>query len=238
MDGQRKGLNCIITGGTGWLGRKVVLQFLESGAFVFTSYRNEGKFSDLKSYVNQSKNLEGMQADLGSEDQVGAFFRKFESDHKTLHVFIHIAGGFWMGKDIADTSMGEWEFMMRTNLLSAFFCTREAFRLMKNEGGGKIFTISARTAEDLPANMGAYSVSKAGVLALTRVLAKEGKPYNIQANSILPSIIDTPDNRNAMPGADHSKWVSPKEIASLLVNLTAPDSIALSETALKMYGKL
>ena len=86
--------------------------------------------------------------------------------------------------------------------------------------------------------MGAYAVSKASVMALTRILANEGKAYNIQANAILPGVIDTPANRKAMPKADKSAWVTPKEIAEMLVQLCKPEVRVLSHTELKVYGKL
>jgi NAD(P)-dependent dehydrogenase (short-subunit alcohol dehydrogenase family) len=86
--------------------------------------------------------------------------------------------------------------------------------------------------------MGAYAVSKAGVLAFTEVLAKEGKPYHIQVNSILPSVIDTLANRRSMPNADFTKWVAPKEIANLLITLSRPETNALSETALRIFGRV
>jgi len=143
-----------------------------------------------------------------------------------------------MGGEICETPLDRWKQMMDMNLLSTFLATREAFSLFKSQCHGKIFTVSAKSALDLPAEMGAYAISKAGVLALTEILAKEGKPYNIHVNSILPSIIDTPANRNSMPNADFSEWINPKDIASLLINLSKPESKALSGSALKVYGKL
>ena len=143
-----------------------------------------------------------------------------------------------MGPEIAETSYEKWKYMIDLNLNSAFLCTKEAFKIMKAQCSGKIFTISAKSAEEFPSHMGAYVISKSGVLALTRILANEGKQYNIQANSILPSIIDTRANRKGMPDADYSEWVNPKAIARLLVQLCKPESQAISHSTIKVYGKL
>jgi NAD(P)-dependent dehydrogenase (short-subunit alcohol dehydrogenase family) len=75
-------------------------------------------------------------------------------------------------------------------------------------------------------------------MALTRILANEGRSYNIQANCLVPSIIDTEENRKAMPDADYTQWVTPKEIAQLFIQLSKPESKALSQSVLRVYGKV
>lgn len=182
--------------------------------------------------------LIGFRGDLTSENEVKEFFKRFTGKYKRLDVFLHIMGGFWMGGEVSETPLEKWKFMMDINLTGTFLCTREAFRIMKEQCIGKIFTVSAKIAEEFPPKMGAYAVSKSAVLTLTRILANEGKAYDIQVNALLPSIIDTPDNRKSMPDADYSKWVSPESIARLLVQLCRPESSALSHTALRLYGKL
>jgi NAD(P)-dependent dehydrogenase (short-subunit alcohol dehydrogenase family) len=238
MANALKNFNVIITGGTGSLGREITAEFIKYGATVYTNYRTAQKFEDLKKFVPDAKNLAGYEADLTVESQVKDFFRKFEADFKRLDVFLHIMGGFWMGGEIADTPVEKWNHMINLNLNSAFLCSREAFRIMKVQCSGKIFTVSTKNAEEFPAKMGAYAVSKAAVLALTRILANEGKAYDIHANCLLPSVIDTSANRKAMPNADRSAWVTPKEIADLLVQLCRPEVKSLSHSNLKVYGKL
>jgi NAD(P)-dependent dehydrogenase (short-subunit alcohol dehydrogenase family) len=228
----------IITGSTGSLGFGVTEEFNKSGALVFTDFRNQKKFDDLKRNMVYPDRLIGFRGDLTNENEVKEFFNRFTGKYKRLDVFLHIMGGFWMGGDISETPLEKWKFMMDINLTSTFLCTREAFRIMKEQCSGKIFTVSAKTAEEFPPKMGAYAVSKAAVLALTRILANEGKAYDIQVNALLPSTIDTPNNRQSMPDADFSKWVSPASIARLLVHLCRPESKAISHTAIKLYGKL
>ncbi len=229
---------CVVTGGTGSLGKEIVAGFLRDGARVIVNYRGETRFSELKEYCSNDSKLFGYPVHLDSEAQVNDFFRKIKSDFGSINVLLHVAGGFWMGEDIAETSTDKWYEMIKTNLQTTFLCVREAFALMKKSNGGRIFTVSAKAAVDLPAGMGAYAVSKAAVLALSQILANEGVPFDIQVNTILPSIIDTAANRKAMPEADFSQWVTPRAISDLLVRLCQPDAAEISHTPLKMYGKI
>jgi len=238
MSVQLKNFQVIVTGGTGGLGMTVVSEYIRQGAAVVTNYRDPAKINDLKNLVGNSERLTGIQANLTSEKAVHSFFQEYQKKYKRLDVLVHTLGGFWMGADIAETPTEKWMLMQDLNVTSTFLCTREAFRIMKSQCSGKIFTISSQTAETLPGKMGAYAVSKAGVLALTRIIANEGKDYNIQANCLLPSVIDTGENRKAMPDADFSRWVTPREIAQLLIQLSKPESNAMSQSVLRVYGKL
>jgi len=230
-----QGYIVLVSGGTGGLGREVVNVFLKKGATVVTNYRREESFKDLKSGAVCPERLEGIEADLSMASGVAGIFEAFQKKYRRLDAYLHLMGGFWMGGELAETPLEKWEKMLQMNLTSAFLCCQQAFAIMKNQSHGKIFTVAAKAALDLPAGMGAYAVSKTGVLALTEILAKEGRPYNIQVNSILPSIIDTPANREAMPDADFKEWVSPAQIGELLVALTAVEQRVLNETALKVY---
>jgi NAD(P)-dependent dehydrogenase (short-subunit alcohol dehydrogenase family) len=238
MSQQLKNFHVIITGGTGGLGTTVVSEYIKSGAAVVTNYRSAEKMKSLEDAVGSSERLTGIQADLTSEKEVQSFFQEYQRKYKRLDVLVHTLGGFWMGAEIADTSLQDWYSMQNLNLTSTFLCTREAFRIMKSQCSGKIFTVSSQTIDTFPGKMGAYAVSKTGVMALSRVLANEGKIYNIQVNNLVPSIIDTAENRKNMPDADFSKWVTPKDIALLLVQLSKPESRALSHTVLRVYGKM
>jgi NAD(P)-dependent dehydrogenase (short-subunit alcohol dehydrogenase family) len=233
-----KDYHIILTGGTGFLGREIISELLNSGAKVYTNFRDQKKISDLEAKFGSSAYFSAMQADLTVEDEVIKFFQNFREKFKRLDVFLHIMGGFWMGDEIADTPLQKWDQMLNLNLRSTFLCSREAFKMMRSQCSGKIFTVSAKTAEEFPALMGAYSVSKAAVLGLTKVLANEGKKYDIQVNSLLPGIIDTPANRKDMPDANYDDWVSPKDIAKFLVQHCQSEVKILSHSALKMYGKV
>jgi NAD(P)-dependent dehydrogenase (short-subunit alcohol dehydrogenase family) len=227
----------LVTGATGSLGPTVVESFLKANAKVVATFTSEKKYRQMAGEASRPSNLSGVLTDLTNENEVKRLFAAIISEHGRLDALCHITGGFWMGGDTSETSVDNWNKMMNLNLHSAFFCVREAFGIMKKQKEGHIITVSAKTALDLPAGMGAYSVSKAAMLALTEVLSKEGKGYNIRVNSILPSTIDTEANRQSMPKADFAKWVTTEEIANVMVGLIR-DDLAVSGTAIKMYGSV
>jgi NAD(P)-dependent dehydrogenase (short-subunit alcohol dehydrogenase family) len=227
----------LITGATGGLGQTVVETFLKANTQVVATFTSEKKYRQLAGEASRPSNLSGVLADLTNEDEVKKLFAAIKSKHRGLDALCHLTGGFWMGGDISETSTDDWNKMMTLNLRTAFLCTGEAFAIMKKQKQGHIITVSAKTALDLPGGMGAYAISKAAVLALTEVLAKEGKEYNIRVNTILPSVIDTNANRQSMPKADFAKWVTPEEIARMMLAMVRDDLAAVG-TAIKMYGRV
>ena len=227
----------LITGGSGGLGTAVTSAFLDEGATVYVSYIIDQEVSDLKAAVHNHDNLHCIKADLTDETSVKNLFKEISAAHSQLDVLANLIGGFWMGGDISETPFESWNHMIKLNLTTTFLCVREAFSAMK-AAGGNIFTVSARAAQELPPGMAAYTTSKAAVLALTETLAKEGAPFNIRANAILPSIIDTETNRQAMPDADFSNWVAPEDIARTIVSLSGDAAGVVSGTAVKVYGKV
>lgn len=228
----------LITGSTGGLGPVVVKKFIEENAKVIACYTSEEKYNQLVSQLGSNGDINGFQADLKNENEVKDLFKQVNAKFGRLDALCHIAGGFWMGGEISETSLENWNKMMNLNFRSTFLCTREAFRIMKEQNTGRIITISSKTALELPPGMGAYSISKAGVISLTETLAKEGKVYNIIVNTILPSTIDTVANRKSMPKADFNKWVKPEDIANVIFSLVKEEMSAVSGTTVKMYGKL
>jgi NAD(P)-dependent dehydrogenase (short-subunit alcohol dehydrogenase family) len=228
----------LITGSTGGLGSVVVKKFVEENAKVIACYTSEEKYNQLVSQLGSNGDITGFQADLTNENEVKDLFKQVIAKFGRLDALCHIAGGFWMGGEISETSLENWNKMMNLNFRSTFLCTREAFRIMKEQNTGRIITISSKTALELPPGMGAYSISKACVISLTETLAKEGKVYNIIVNTILPSTIDTEANRKSMPKADFNKWVKPEDIANVIFSLVNEEMRAVSGTTVKMYGKL
>jgi NAD(P)-dependent dehydrogenase (short-subunit alcohol dehydrogenase family) len=227
----------LVNGGTGGLGSAVVKKFLKAESEVFVSYSRKSSFEKLVNELGYFENLYGVQADLRVEDQVQNLFHEILKQNGKLHILCHLTGGFWMRGALWETPLAKWNNLMDLNLLTTFLATKEAFKIMRNQEEGKIFTVSARTALELPGGMGAYSVSKAAILALTEVLAKEGKEFNIQVNTLLPSIINTEANRKDMSNADYSKWVSPEEIADVIFALSDQNFLICSGSKIKVYGK-
>ncbi len=225
-----EGLDCVVTGGTGALGQAVVARLLAAGARVHVPWNAE---RELKTFLHHGA-VSLAQVDLADEAQVVGFYHALPA----LWASVHIAGGFAM-QPIAETTGAEFERMVRLNTTTAFLCCREAVRAMRRSGGrgGRIVNVSARPAVRPAGGMIAYSVSKAGVAALTESLAEEVKAEGILVNAILPSIMDTPANRASMPDADPANWPKVTEVAETIAFLASPANALTSGALVPVFGK-
>jgi len=229
----------LVTGSTGGLGRVVVKRLLESGAVVAAVYRDEARFQDLLAAAGGARDaLSGFKADVTSEAEVGQMAEEIVRRHGRVDALLNLAGTYRGGADVAGTSEDDWDFLMQTNLKSAFLCSRAVLPVMAKAGAGRIVNVAARPAVENKGRVksGAYAVSKAGVVVLTATIAEEFRKSGITANCIVPGSIDTPENRAAMPGADHSKWADAGDVAEVLVFLVSGASSVTSGAAIPVYG--
>lgn len=235
----REGQVAVITGGTGGLGKTVVETLLNAGSTVVLPYRNEKEKAALLALMGSKKsNLFPFEADVTREEQVQALWAEVRKRWLRLDVLVNLVGGYASGKTIADTEEKELDQMISLNLKSAFFCCKHTLPLMTERNYGRIINISAKAAVSPMTQAGPYCISKAAVLTLTQVLASEVKSFNITANAILPSIIDTEANREAMPKADFKKWVAPAEIAKTILYLTSEEASGINGAAVPVYGRV
>ena len=153
-----------------------------------------------------------------------------------VDILANVAGGFTMGDTVDGTSDETWDFMFNLNARTVLNAVRAAVPDMRERGSGKIVNIGARAALRGTGAMGAYCASKSVVLRLTETLAEELKAGGINVNCILPSIIDTPRNRSDMPGADFSKWVSPAEVAAVVLFLASDAANAVHGASIPVEG--
>ena len=153
-----------------------------------------------------------------------------------VDILANVAGGFTMGDTVDGTSDETWDFMFNLNARTVLNAVRAAVPDMRERGSGKIVNIGARAALRGTGAMGAYCASKSVVLRLTETLADELKASGINVNCILPSIIDTPRNRTDMPGADFSKWVSPAEVAAVVLFLASDAANAVHGASIPVEG--
>jgi NAD(P)-dependent dehydrogenase (short-subunit alcohol dehydrogenase family) len=227
-----------ITGGTGGLGQDVTLAFLEAGASCAVTFTNPGPARELEAAATEHNDrLLLCQTDVTDPTSVAGYFRAARERFGGVDALLHLVGGFSGGETVAETSPEIFDRMIALNLKSAFLTCRAVVPLLVDRGGGKIMLVSARAALKGTAGLGAYSISKAGILTLTETLADELREHNVQVNCILPSIIDTAANRRAMPDADASRWVAPAEIAHVLLFLAGPDADVVSGAAIPVYGR-
>ncbi|MBA3500821.1 MAG: SDR family oxidoreductase [Myxococcota bacterium] len=206
--------NVVVTGGRGALGTGVVAALEARGATVIVA-------------------PDPPELDLTSEDATTKFYAALPP----LWASIHLVGGFAM-KPLVDTSYADFEKQWKLNTATCFLSCREAVRAIRKTGnGGRIVNVAARPVVAPVAGMAAYVAAKAGVASLTQTLALELAAEHILVNAVLPSLIDTPANRAAMPDADHTSWPRPEEIARAIVFLVSPENTLTSGALLPVFGR-
>ncbi len=228
----------IVTGGTGVLGTAVTEAFLKKGyqvAIPYTSERSiepfEQQLGDLKAQVML------IPANLTVEAEVQNFVQTVLDKFGQIDILVNTVGGFVGGIPVAEMDEERWNFMMDLNLKSIFLCCKAVLPHMIERKYGKIVNTSARAGLSGAAGLGAYSVSKSGVRILTESIAEEVKDLRINVNSLLVSIMDTPANRKAMPNENRSCWVSPDDIAKVILFLTSDDAAIINGAAIPVYGR-
>jgi len=218
----------LVAGGTGFLGTAVVRELVASGYVVTATWIVESERERLA-----AEPVELVEADLfdpaAAERAVAAVGE--------LEAVVNLVGGFSDGPRIHEMDPGEFARLIRLNLTPAFLLARAAMPRLMERGGGAYVCVSSRTALRPYPGGAAYSVAKAAVLALIKALDVEYRGAGIRCNAILPSVIDTPANREAQPDADHSKWVQPDEIARVVRFLVSPESGVTSGAAVPVYGR-
>ena len=154
-----------------------------------------------------------------------------------IDVLANTVGGYRAGQPVHETPPETWDFMLNLNARAAFILSRAVTPPMLAQGSGKIVHVAARAALAGGANAAAYSASKAALLRLVESQAEELKRANVNVNCVLPGTIDTPQNRQAMPKADHSRWVAPEAIADVILFLASEAARAIHGAAVPVYGQ-
>jgi NAD(P)-dependent dehydrogenase (short-subunit alcohol dehydrogenase family) len=227
-----RGRSVVVTGGTGALGSAVVAALLARGAFCHVPYAVAVEAERFQHRNDARLRLVGVDT-LADEGAVA----KLYGEIKDLWASIHIAGGFAMSA-FAETDKAMLMAQLEMNLVSAFLCSRAAVRAMRGRGG-RIVNVAARPALEprQGAGMVAYTVSKAGVAALTQAAAQEVAAEGILMNAVAPSIMNTPANRKDMPKADHSAWPSVEQVAATILFLASAENKVTRGAVVPVYGK-
>ncbi len=228
----------LITGGTGALGRAVTAAFVEAGAAVAVTYVVEPEVPECKACLGSRADAPVyLKADVTVEADVLGLVRAVVERLGRIDILLNLVGGYVGDLPVARLPEATWDHMLHLNLKSAFLCCKHVVPVMQQGGGGRIVTVSSRAAIKVFPGISAYAAAKAGLLAFSETLASEVLRDNITVNAILPSVIDTPANRKAMPGADYSAWVKPEEIARVLLFLCSEASREISGAAIPVYGR-
>ncbi|MFA0960953.1 SDR family NAD(P)-dependent oxidoreductase [Roseivirga sp. BDSF3-8] len=226
--------NVLITGAAGNLGRAVVARFLKEGWQV-TALAEPG--NSAAEHQEDTSHLNELEADLMSEDGARKAVEKATAS-TAPDAAVMLVGGFAMG-NIADTDEKSLMDMYKLNFLTAYHTARPVFEKMKEGGkGGRLVFIGARPALDASAGKDVlpYALSKNLVIHLAEYLNEAGKEHGIVASVVVPSIIDTPPNREGMPDADFSQWVKPEDIAQVISFACGEQGDVLREPVYKVYG--
>jgi len=225
-------LHCVITGGTGALGAAVVGELIGRGATCHVPVYQESELEHF-AHANEKNVRTTVGIDLRDEKSAQRFFAAIPGK---LWATFNIAGGFAMA-GICETSAQDVQDMYAMNAITCFVSCRESVRAMRTSGdGGRIVNVSARPAVQPCGGMLAYQMSKAAVASLTQGLAEEVKGNGILVNAVLPSIMNTPTNRGAMPDADHASWPTVEQVASAMVWLASPGNAVTSGALVPVYG--
>jgi NAD(P)-dependent dehydrogenase (short-subunit alcohol dehydrogenase family) len=218
-----------VTGGHGVLGRAVVEAALADGLGVAVIDHASGLPVPEGVLEVGGVDLTDAQA---AERAVAAVVERFGR----LDALLNIAGGFvWQTTDDAEPA---WDRMFALNLKTALNASRAALPDLKRSPEGRIVNVGANAALKCAAGMGAYAASKAGVHRLTESLAEELKSTSVTVNAVLPSILDTAQNRADMPDADPASWVQPADLARVMLFLASPESRAITGALIPVTGRV
>lgn len=217
-----------VTGGCGVLGRAVVQAALDAGCKVAVIDHSRRAGVQGAHYIGGVDLTDAAQAQAAIDAVVETFGR--------LDALLNIAGGFaWQTVDDAAPA---WDRMFALNLTTALNASRAALPHLKASDAGRIVNVGSAAAQKAGMGMGAYGASKSAVHRLTEALAEELKSTAVTVNAVLPSIIDTPQNRADMPDADPTAWVAPDDLAAVMLFLASPASRAMTGALVPVTGKV
>jgi NAD(P)-dependent dehydrogenase (short-subunit alcohol dehydrogenase family) len=229
-----KGQTVMITGGAGNLGRATAEAFAAVGARRILLDLDRDALKALYGADREDQLL--LTADLTDAASVSRAVQEGLKRFGRIDVLCNIAGGFRMGPPVHQTSAELWRSMMGLNAESIVNVASAVVPAMLKAGRGKIVNVAAAAGTAGRAHMGAYSASKSAVIRLTETMAAELREQGINVNCVLPSILDTPQNRAAMPGADPVRWVAPHALAEVIVFLASDRARAVHGAALPVSG--
>lgn len=226
----------IVAGGTGALGAAVTRAFLATGANVAVTYRRREEFDALRAERNAAK-LSGAEVDATNEDAARKFVQQVANENGSIDAVVITVGGYAGGKNVWEADASTFDTMIDLNLRAAWVLARAIAPIMIRQNRGAIVNVASRAAYGSSPGAALYAASKAAVLALWASLADELKQHNINVNSVVPSIMDTPANRRAMPKANFDAWPKTEDVAKVILFLCSDDAKLIQGAAIPVYGK-
>lgn len=228
----------VVTGATGWLGSAVVGRILAKGYQVGATYLTPSEAEELEERFPYGRDrLMLRRVNAVERDQIDGFMNSVAARFGRIDAVAALVGGWAGGRDVATTDDIRFDRMIDLNLRSAFCTVRAAIPHLERAGGGRILLVGSRAAVDTPPGQAAFNIAKAGVIALAKTAALEVEDAGITVNVILPSVIDTPTTRAALPYSDYVNWPTPDEIAGVAEYVLTGESAVISGAAIPVFGK-
>lgn len=227
----------VITGGTGSLGRALIPRLAERGYRIAVSYLIPEEAKGLeKSMGLAERELMLRRVDATNADAMSEFMGEVADVMGGMNVLAALVGGWAGGRDVEETDDTRYDRMLDLNLRSAFVTVRAAIPHLRKAAWGRIILVGSTAAFEAPAGQAAYNIAKAGVIALAKSTAQELADSGVTANAVLPSVIDTPATRAAMPFAEFVDWPTPEQIASVIEFLALEESRVINGAAIPVAG--
>lgn len=227
----------MITGAAGNLGTAAAAVFQEHSARLALFDHRANRLPELyPDLAGSPEHHLAVSIDLTDQDQVSRGVEEVLEKFGQIDVLVNTVGGFTMGSPVHEINPDTWQKMMDLNIRTLLNTVRSVLPQMRKRESGAVINIGARPSFEGKPKMGPYSVAKAGVLRLTESLAAENKDRGININCVIPGTIDTPENREAMPGADFQQWVQPESIARVIYFLSSEAARDIHGAAVPVYG--
>jgi NAD(P)-dependent dehydrogenase (short-subunit alcohol dehydrogenase family) len=235
----------IVTGGTGALGRHVVRKLASENfkiyvpAFTLEEFNSVFDTSQSEESEFKLNKIYSFVCNAENENSVKEFVTNVASHEKgKIDVLINLVGGIVSGKKVIELKSEDVKKMLDLNFWSAFYFTSEVLKVMDKNNNGRIISIGSIPALNVTASRFAYAYSKMGVIRLMDTVSEEMKDKNIRCNTIIPGIIDTPENREWGSEKDIQNWVKPEDISSIIFDLLKDESSSIRSSHIKVYGSL
>ncbi|QXL83308.1 SDR family NAD(P)-dependent oxidoreductase [Comamonas sp. NLF-1-9] len=224
-----------ITGAAGHLGAALAAWFGQRGARLVLLDRNQ---EELQRRYGALSDALLVPVDLLAPQAVHEAVAAALARVQRIDVLCHLAGGFHMGEPVHETPAKVWDFMMDLNARSFIHIAEAVVPQMRSQGRGSIVAVGAAGGLKGGAAVGAYAASKSALMRLVESMSAELRDEGINVNAVLPSIIDTPPNRSAMPDADFSRWVAPEALAEVIGFLASDAARAVHGALLPVLGRV
>lgn len=227
----------LVLGATGNLGLACARKLRDDGARIVAVDRSQDRLDESYAGWDTDRHLLAGGVDLTEESTVTDLIADVVERFGRVDAVVNTVGAFRGGQPVHADERETWDFLFNVNLTPAVLVARAVIPVMLRQGSGRIINIASRNAFRGTANYAAYSAAKAALVRLTESLADEVRTHGITVNCVVPGTIDTPQNREAMPDADTSAWVSPAQLADVIAFLAAAESSAITGAAIPAFGR-